>query len=103
VAGAPADQAGGLATLGRDGRAAWQQAVDYYAEGPSRHDAVFDDALAAITLALADLPDGAAPSSRPEVPPALASALERAAAPYRQAWWPAHDRANRARIEELSE
>jgi hypothetical protein len=92
VAGAPADQAQGLTSLSADDQAAWKAAVAFYANGPSKLDTVFDAPLIEVTNALVGLRDDAS------LPAAIAggerAALAAAAPIYRQAWWPAHHRAN---------
>lgn len=101
VAGAKADQDAGLASLNDDERRAWLAAVAAYAAGPAKQDMVFDKDLFSATQALAKLADDAAPRGG-AIPAELSAALERAAPIYRKAWWPAHNRANTARIKELN-
>jgi hypothetical protein len=100
VAGAPADEAMGLERLTDAERASWREAVTFYAAGPSRKDAIFDNSLSAVTLTLADA-DEAASLAATGVDAAIAAALERAAPIYRKAWWPTHQAANRARQSEI--
>ena len=96
VAGAPADETKGLPSLDEKERAAWRDAVAFYANGPSRNDAIFDEAMARLTRALADADD--VPSlAALDIDPAVRAALERAAPLYRKAWCPAHRAANEAR------
>jgi hypothetical protein len=96
VAGAPADQAKGLATLSADEQAAWNDAVRVYAGGLSRLDAVFDRQLILLTGTLARLGDSASlDSASPTLPVEVVATLTRAAPIYRKAWWRAHQRANR--------
>jgi hypothetical protein len=73
--------------------------VTFYAGGPSKRDAVFDDGMVAITRSLADAGDAA-------VAPAIdadgfsaewRAALERAAPGYRRLFWPAHRAVNEQR------
>jgi hypothetical protein len=93
VAGAPADQTLGLATLTPDERVVWLDAVRAYAGGLSRRDAVFDAPLVSVTRALA----GAGARSASEltgVPDETRAILARVEPLYRRAWWPAHQRAN---------
>ena len=100
VAGAPADEKAGLETLSEEERAAWRDAVAFYAAGPSRKDLVFDETLARLTRALADTDESASLASA-GIDAALAAQLERAAPLYRKAWWPAHHGSNRARHSEI--
>jgi hypothetical protein len=98
VAGAPADEARGLEALTAGERATWSEVVGIYAEGLSRKDAIFDDPLPAIALALADADD--APSlAGTSADKAAAATLERAAPIYRKAWWPRHLAANERQAE----
>jgi hypothetical protein len=102
VVGAPEESTRGLATLSEAEQREWLRAVAFYAAGPSRKDAVFDEPLPAVTHALADAGDRA---QLPEAPPAIdapwRATLERVAAIYRKTWWPAHRAANAARQEEV--
>ncbi len=99
VAGAPAEQAEGLRSLSEADRRAWRDAVGFYATGPSRRDATFDRQLGEVTNALR-LARGDATASSLSLDRGLAAALDRAAPIYRAAWWPRHQRANRARLAE---
>jgi hypothetical protein len=95
VAGAPADEASGLAGLTDDERTRWREAVHFYASGLSRKDLIFDDPLPAETSALADARD--APTlAAANLDGALRTTLERVAPLYRRVWWPAHRAANNA-------
>jgi hypothetical protein len=100
VAGAPADEQKGLASLGEKERAAWREAVAFYAAGPSRKDLIFDEGLAKLTRALADADDSASLADA-GIDAAIAAQLERAAPLYRKAWWPAHRTSNRERHAEI--
>lgn len=93
VAGAPKDQAAGLATLSADDQAAWRAAVTAYARTWSKKDTVFDADLSTLTRKL--VVDDAG------IDDATADVLQRAAPIYRKAWWPAHTQANTARIDAL--
>ena len=96
VAGAPADEARGLERLTDAERAAWSDAVVFYANGPGKKDLIFDDPLAAAALALAGAADAASlPGTG--IDAGMSAALGRAAPIYRKAWWPQHQAANRAR------
>jgi hypothetical protein len=82
-------------------RREWQAAVDFYAAGPSKEDAVFDkDTLVKETQVIAASRDDS-DLSESGLPADLVSALRRAAPVYRAAWWPEHQRADEARRDEL--
>jgi hypothetical protein len=100
VAGAPADQEAGLSTLGEAERTIWRECVAAYAKGPSRMDAVFDEELVRAGNALVKVAPENSPAG-PDLDPAIAATLERAAPIYRKAWWPKHEAANRNRIQDL--
>jgi hypothetical protein len=74
-------------------RSAWQRAVRYYANGPSRQDLVFDQKLIAVGNQLARV-ENALSLAGTSFDSAWASVLETAAPLYRQGWWPEHQRAN---------
>ena len=99
VVNAPKDVEG-LAARSEAERAAWDEAVAFYAAGPSKKDAVFDGDLVRQTQRIAaardttDLPGT-------DLDPALAAMLARAAPIYRAVWWPRHQRAAAARRDEL--
>lgn len=93
--GAPADADNGLATLSSDEQRAWREAVTFYAQGPSKLDAVFDDPLIRAGQALAAAGNRSTLAG-PGVDPKIAATLEKVAPIYGKAWWPAHARANRA-------
>jgi len=100
VAGAPADQARGLERLTDAERKVWEEAVVFYAGGPSRRDLIFDAPLPDITLRLTDADD--APNlSDTGIDRLNTTILERAAPIYRKAWWSDHQAANRAREAEI--
>jgi len=94
VAGAPDDAAQGLARLTPDEQRAWQEAVAFYAQGPSRKDVLFDDQLADEDVSLERAGESATldPAG---IDPATLAALRKAGPIYRKAWWPAHHDANR--------
>ena len=100
VAGAPADEAEGLKTLGDADRQAWREAVSAYANGLSKLDTVFSRPLYDVTNALRR-----APSDRPltstTFDPAVVAALERAAPVYRRVWWPRHRESNRKWLQSM--
>lgn len=95
VAGAPADQKKGLATLTPAERNVWNEAVSAYAATHSKKDLVFDDPLPALTKALSQAREARSLVDA-GVDPETAAVLQRAEPIYRKAWWPAHQSANRA-------
>jgi hypothetical protein len=99
VVKAPADIEG-LAARSEAERAAWDQAVAFYAAGPSTKDAVFDSNLVDQTRLVAASRESA-DLSDPGLDPGLAAALKKAAPVYRAVWWPRHLRANTARRDEV--
>ena len=99
VAGAPDDEAQGLARATDDERRIWREVVAAYARGPSRRDPVFDQGLIAAGQALARAGDAASLDGFGVTAP-LSALLDGAAPIYRRLWWDAHQRANRARERE---
>lgn len=98
VAGAPADEAEGLRSLGEADRQIWREAVSFYAGDLSKRDTTFDSRLIEVTNQLKRAaPDR--PASELKIDPAIAAALDRAAPIYRRAWWTRHRDANRAWLE----
>jgi hypothetical protein len=95
VVDAPVDAARGRAGLSEEEQAIWTDAVAAYAVGLSRKDAVFDDPLPTTTVALASADDQPTLANI-SIDSDARSVLDRAAAVYRKAWWPAHRAANRA-------
>jgi hypothetical protein len=85
-----------LAGRSAEDRAAWQSAIDFYANGLSKQDAVFDKELITTTQALAPFGNGI-----PPVDHALAIVLSRAAPVYNAVWWAAHRHADEARRDDL--
>jgi hypothetical protein len=90
---APADASSALQGATEQERRTWREAVSFYTGGMGGKDLVFDQRLAATTIALAaaaDSPslDGAAIDS------ATRRVLEGAAPVYRKYWWAAHRKAN---------
>ena len=90
----------GLAAQPDASRAAWDAAVTFYQNGPSKQDLVFDADLIKTTAALASVPDDSDLSGL-SLDPGLVSTLQRAAPVYRAVWWARHSRANAARTAEL--
>jgi hypothetical protein len=103
VSDAPRDQADGLSALSAGEQQAWRATVDFYARGPSRKDALFDGDMVAIGRQLVTAGDRPSLDSVGAVDPKLVDVLRRAAPLYRQAWWPRHDQANVALIQQLTE
>jgi hypothetical protein len=95
VIGAPADQEKGFAALSASERNVWNEAVSAYASGNSKKDLIFDEPLTQLTKALAHAGD--APSlDTAGIDSTTLAILQRAAPIYRKAWWPKHQKANRA-------
>src|SRR5262245_29969014 len=101
VADAPNDAERGMSKLNDDERRVWIEAVQFYAEGLSRKDVIFDDPLPSIANALARARDDSTFSDT-TIDARLLATLRRAAPVYRKAWWTAHRAANRARVYEIS-
>ena len=101
VAGAPADSIRGAEGLTAEEHHAWDEAVTFYANGPSRKDLVFDQPMATITRALAAAGERPQLLEVSEVDAPWRATLLRVAPIYRKTWWPAHRAANRARQAEL--
>jgi hypothetical protein len=97
---APEESARGLATLDEGDKKAWLTAIAFYAAGPSRKDAAFDDSLAAITRALADAVDTVTLAAA-SLDAGLRSILENEPPAYRKTRWPAHHAANSGRRDEI--
>jgi len=97
---APADQVEGLKGLNEADRKAWADAVTFYANGPSKQDAIFDLGLIDITNAMRVAP--AAGSKALKVDAALLATLEQAASIYRRVWWPRHQKMNHERVREFA-
>jgi hypothetical protein len=95
VVHAPEESTRGLATLDEADKKAWLTAMAFYAAGPSRKDAVSDERMVSIALALAAAGD-AVTLPNAAVDDDLRSILQNAASAYRKAWWPAHHAANLA-------
>lgn len=100
VVNAPIEAAHLIAVASEQDRAVWNAAVTFYAAGPSKRDAVFDMDFAAVTKALADAPPAAAePQISAQIFNAEWRAILRDTAPvYRRVFWPAHEKANEARL-----
>lgn len=100
VVNAPSDLEG-LAARPEAERQAWDEAVRFYAEGPSRQDLVFDKNAVSVTRAIADAPDRSDLSGL-GLDPKLVETLRRAAPVYRAVWWPRHARADADRQRHLT-
>jgi hypothetical protein len=96
VVDAPNDAGRGVEKLTEDDRRVWREAVRFYADGPSRKDAIFDAPLPAVAHALIRARDDSTLTDT-TLDQAWLTTLRRAAQVYRKAWWPAHRAANRAR------
>ena len=93
VAGAPNEAKQALESADEQQRKVWAEAVTAYSKGLSLKDAVFDDRLSAIALALANTHD--APNlTGAQIDREVRAVLERAAPVYRALWWPRHRAAN---------
>jgi hypothetical protein len=101
VAGAPPEANRVLEGVNADEHHAWDEAVTFYANGPSRKDAVFDEPLPEVTRALAAAGDRAQLPDLPALEPAWRATLLRIAPVYRNRWWAAHRAANVARRDEI--
>lgn len=101
VVNAPADQAEGLRSLPADQQQVWQRAVDAYANGLSRQDAVFDEPLVELAGLLIAIDKRPSLDRIAGLDPAVTQTLSSAAPIYRTVWWPRHEAANRAVIKNL--
>lgn len=93
ASGAPGEAEKALASLAAEDAARWRAAVEAYAKGLSRQDAVFDEAVFSVTIALAAAGDAASLRDA-AVDPAVAKVLESVAPVYRKTWWAAHRESN---------
>jgi len=91
--------AGSDVSMTPDDKAAWDQAVAVYEREFTSRDLLFDSAMTMIKLGLVDRDDEltGAPFDNELKTPLLS-----AAPIYRKYWWPAHDAANRAWIEDAA-
>jgi hypothetical protein len=87
----------GVGSLSAAQRRDWDQALEYYGQALAERDILFDSVMVEVTVRLSHVAGSTLPSSA-ALDSAHASALTRAAAAYRAAWWPRHDAANRAWI-----
>jgi len=82
-------------------RGAWTAAVAHYRDHLARRDLLFDEGMVKLRDALADTPDDEPPRASYAIPAELATVLAAVGPVYRERMWPAHDRRNRAFLEEL--
>jgi hypothetical protein len=100
IAAALEDELRGAGTLGSAERTAWDEAVFFYRNGPSKLNAVFDKTLSGNARAIAAAAD--APALGAAVPDqALAQTLQSAAPIYRKVWWERHRAANASHVAEM--
>jgi hypothetical protein len=97
---APNDEAKGLASLTSDEQKIWREAVSFYARHLSKLDTVRDQALIRAGNALAAAGNRSTLNGV-TLDPALVAVLEKAMPLYRKAWWPAHEKSNRAWAESV--
>ena len=97
VVDAPADAEKGLAGLTTDEQRQWREAVRWYASGPGKQNAVFDDALIDLAHALVRAGSSSLPAANSPDPKTTA-VLARVGPIYRRAWWSDHQRGNDAWI-----
>jgi hypothetical protein len=95
VLDAPGDTAG-LGSLTTKERAGWARALAYYDTALAGRDISFDSTIVDVNYALSGMESTTILLPNPGIQPGLAAALAAAAPAYRRAWWPRHDRANRA-------
>lgn len=92
VINAPKDLEG-FAERSEAERAAWDEAIRFYAGGLSKKDAVFDEDLTAVTRVLAAAPDTSDLTTL-KLDPQLVAVLQKAAPVYRAVWWARHSARN---------
>jgi len=79
----------------------WRQAIDFYAATYADRDFTFDDAMADLNNRISAVGDRA-DIRHSQLPPDLAEILAQAMPIYRGQFWPAHDRSNRAWVDEAT-
>jgi hypothetical protein len=94
VADAPRDAERGLTRLSPDEQQHWRAAVAAYAGGLSKQDAVFDEPLIDLALALVRARSGGLSSGKQDS--TAVSVLSSAAPAYRRGWWSDHRKGNEA-------
>jgi len=94
VSTAGPDEERGLKDMSAEEAATWRRAVEWYAEGASSLDAVFDETLIAAALDLAAARDAPTLVPTTRIDKATRAALESAAPLYRKTFWPSHLAAN---------
>jgi hypothetical protein len=95
-----ADDLAALHALTPAERAAWDEAVTYYAHSMIQHDLLFDHDLISIQIELED-EEASTDLAAAQIPAEVRAILLKAAPIYRAHWWPAHDQKNRAAIAQL--
>lgn len=101
VVNAPKDLDGFAARSDAE-RATWNAAIDFYAGGLSKKDAVFDEDLFTVTKILASAPDDVDLTTL-KLDPRLVAVLQKAAPVYRAVWWARHSGRNTERQKEYQE
>jgi hypothetical protein len=81
----------------QSGSEAWNQALDVYRTGITKHELLSRD-IAGINIALSKI-ENAESLQNSGIDPELTQTLERAAPVYRTRWWPQHNRQNLAWID----
>lgn len=89
----------GWAALTSAERTTWEEALSAYEDVFADLDLSFDSMAVAVKTQLVELSD----HDRPKIqgPPGLVAVLQSAAPVYAKVWWPRHDAANRAWVEEV--
>ncbi len=99
VENAPRDLEG-FDAVSADDQAAWRQAVAFYQDSLSKLDAVRDEELVDVTMAMA-IAGNAQTLESEALDDDYVRVLTRVAPIYRTVWWPRHQSANVTRIREL--
>ena len=89
-----------LNTLSENERAAWNQAVSYYADSMIEHDLLFDENMGGLKNQLEDAGTSRDLASA-NLPAELKQVLLKAAPIYRKYWWARHDAQNRQWVAQL--
>lgn len=79
----------------------WRQAIDFYAATYADRDFTFDDAMADLNNRISAVREGA-DIRQSQLPADLAEILAQTMPIYRGQFWPAHDRSNRAWVDEAT-
>ena len=96
VVKAPPDMEAGLRGQSQSAHQAFESAVQFYADGLSKKDAVFDDDLIAVTNAMRVPPEATAQALK--IDAELRATLIRAAPVYRDVFWRKHQAENHATV-----